>query len=234
MIDYMLTGTASSLQLDILDGAGEVVRTFKAGGAGVRTETAQEIRGPFRRSSGEARLADGRGVHRFAWDLSVPGASGSRHSGPTVVPGTYQAQLIVDGQVLTRSFELLIDPRVAADGVTQADLQAQFDLGLDIVAAIEDASGTIERLEGAMARVAEGSSVEEQLKEIAAALVTDRTISSYPQPMLADQLSYLYSNSQSADQTPAADMYERLEVLVTELEQHKRRLERLMRAIPDR
>ena len=234
VIDYMLTGTAPSLQLDILDGAGEVVRTFKAGGAGVRTEAAQEMRGPFRRFSGEARLGNGRGVHRFAWDLSVPGASGSRRSGPTVVPGTYRAQLTVDGQVGTRSFELLIDPRVAADGVTQADLQAQFDLGLDIVAAIEDASGTIERLEGAMARVAEGSSVEEQLKEIEAALVTDRTISSYPQPMLADQLSYLYSNSQSADQTPAADMYERLEVLVTELEQHKRWLEQLMRAITDR
>ena len=150
-----------------------------------------------------------------------------------MVPGTYQARLTVDGQTQTRSFDLLIDPRVAADGVTQADLQAQFDLGLEIVSAIQDASGTIERLEGAMARVAEGSSVEQQLKEIEAALVTDRTISSYPQPMLADQLSYLYGNTQSADQEPAADMYSRLEVLVTELEQHKQRLERLMRTITD-
>ena len=34
----------------------------------------------------------------------------------------------VDGRELTRSFDVLIDPRVAADGVTLADLQEQFDL----------------------------------------------------------------------------------------------------------
>ena len=233
MIDYMLTVEASSLQLEILDATGEVLRTFESGGDGPRTETAQEMRGPFQRTAGQARLGNGLGVHRFVWDLSVPGPTGSRGGGPTVVPGTYQARLTVDGQTHTRSFELLIDPRVAADGVTQADLQAQFELGLEIMAAIEDASGTIERLEGAMARVAEGSGVEDQLKEIKAALVTDGTISSYPQPMLADQLSYLYGNTQRADQKPAVDMYGRLEVLVTELEQHKQRLERLMRTITD-
>ncbi len=233
VIDYMLTVTASSIQLEILDGAGEVVRTFESGGAGVRTETVQEMRGRFQRSSGQARLGNGLGVHRFVWDLTIPGASGSEGAGPTVVPDTYQARLTVDGQTQTRSFQLLMGPRVAADGVTQADLQAQFDLGLETIAAIEDASATIERLEGAMARVAEGSNVEDQLKEIEAALVTDRTISSYPQPMLADQLSYLYGNTQSADQKPAVDMYGRLEVLVTELERHKQRLERLMRTIAD-
>jgi hypothetical protein len=233
MIDYMLTVEASSLQLEILDATGEVLRTFESGGDGPRTETAQEMRGPFQRTAGQARLGNGLGVHRFVWDLSVPGPTGSRGGGPTVVPGTYQARLTVDGQTHTRSFELLIDPRVAADGVTQADLQAQFELGLEIMAAIEDASGTIERLEGAMARVAEGSGVEDQLKEIKAALVTDGTIPSYPQPMLADQLSYLYGNTQRADQKPAVDMYGRLEVLVTELEQHKQRLERLMRTITD-
>ncbi len=231
VFDYMLTTDASSLQLEILDVSGEVVRTFQASGAGTSTQTGQEMRGQFARTSGQARMGNGRGIHRFRWDLSVRGPNG--RGGPTVVPGSYQARLTVDGQSQTRSFELMIDPRVAADGVTQEDLQAQFDLGLEILAAIADASETIEKLGGAMARVAEGSSVEDQLEEIQTALVTDRSISSYPQPMLADQISYLYGNTQRADQKPAADMYERLEVLVTELEQHKQRLERLMRTITD-
>jgi hypothetical protein len=231
VFDYMLTTDALSLQLEILDASGEVVRTFQASGAGTRTQTGQEMRGQFARTSGQARMGNGRGIHRFRWDLSVRGPNG--RGGPTVVPGSYQARLTVDGQSQTRSFELMIDPRVAADGVTQEDLQAQFDLGLEILAAIADASETIEKLGGAMARVAEGSSVEDQLEEIQTALVTDRSISSYPQPMLADQISYLYGNTQRADQKPAADMYERLEVLVTELEQHKQRLERLMRTITD-
>lgn len=151
-----------------------------------------------------------------------------------VVPGTYMARLTVDGREQTRSFEVMMDPRVAADGVTIADLQAQFDLGIEIRTAIEDADATIERLEGAMERAAEGSDVRAQLQEIEAELVTDRTISSYPEPMLRDQLNYLYGNSQSADQEPGEDMYQRLEVLVAELEQHKERLQRLSRMVSDR
>ncbi len=124
-----------------------------------------------------------------------------------------------------------MDPRVAADGVTVADLQAQFELGIEIRTAIEDADATIERLEGAMQRASEGSDVAAQLKEIESALVTDRTISSYPQPMLRDQLNYLSQNSQRADQEPGEDMYERLEVLVAELEAHKARLQRLIQMV---
>jgi hypothetical protein len=127
-----------------------------------------------------------------------------------------------------------MDPRVVADGVTVADVQEQFDLGIQIRTAIEDADATIGRLEQAMARVSEGSDVEVQLKEIERALLTDRTISSYPQPMLRDQFQYLYGNSISADQEPGEDMYERLEVLVAELEQHKERLARLSRLVSDR
>ena len=232
VIDYSLPSTASGLQLEILNAAGDVLRTFESGGDGARTEQAQEMRGPFQRTTGGARLENGRGVHRFLWDMTVTGPGGAGR-GPTVAPGDYQVRLTADGQTQTRTFELLMDPRVAADGITVTHLQAQFDLGMEVLAAIADAGQTIQTLNGAMQRAADGSSLEDQLKEIETALVTDRTISSYPQPMLADQLSYLYGNTQRADQEPAADMYTRLEVLVTELEAHKARLERLMRTITD-
>ena len=82
-----------------------------------------------------------------------------------------------------------------------------------------------------MRRASEGSDVRIQLKEIEAALVTDRSISSYPQPMLRDQLNYLSGSSQRADQKPGADMYDRLEILVAELEAHKVRLQQLIRLV---
>ena len=69
------------------------------------------------------------------------------------------------------------------------------------------------------------------LREIEAALVTDQSVSSYPQPMLRDQLNYLSGNSRRADQKPAEDMYERLHILISELEAHKVRLQRLMRMV---
>ena len=148
-----------------------------------------------------------------------------------VPPGTYQARLTVDGDAQSKSFAVKIDPRVAQDGVTVADIVEQYELSLQILAAMADASATIEKVEGAMERAAQGSDIRGELAEIEAALVTDRTITSYPQPMLADQIQYLYSMLQSADQKPGKDAYERLDTLRTELEQHKARLERLLRTI---
>jgi len=125
----------------------------------------------------------------------------------------------------------VMDPRVAENGVTTEDLESQYALGIEIIAAIQDTRNTIDRLNRAMAMVADGSDIQGQLKEIEAALVTDRTISSYPRPMLADQLSYLYSNSQRADQRPAEHMRVRLAQLVEELKHHETRLEQLLRTI---
>jgi hypothetical protein len=232
-LDYMLSEPATSVQVEILDGTGTVIRSFESSAPGVSTERAQEMRGPFQRSSGAPAPTGHVGLNRFVWDLAVLGPNESPRGGPLVVPGTYSARLTVDGWQETRAFDVLIDPRVAADGVTIADLQAQFDLGIEIRTAIEDADATIGRLETALERAAEGTDVRTQLEEIEDALITDRTISSYPQPMLRDQFNYLYGNTQRADQEPGKDMYERLEVLVTELEQHKERLQRLSRMVSD-
>ena len=191
------------------------------------------MRAPFQRTVGGPSLSMARGAHRFVWNLSVDAEGAGFAGGPRVVPGNYHARLTVDGQEMDQWFEVKIDPRVAEDGVTVADIQEQFDLSLQILAAMGDATATIEQVQGAMESAADGSSVADQLEEIHAAFVTDQTISSYPQPMLAAQLSYLYSSLQRADQKPGVDQYERLETLQAELEAHKARLERLLRTITE-
>lgn len=232
-LDYYLPTTAQSVQVEILDAAGESVRTFESASPGMRSQQAQEMRGPFQRVTGAAGPTLDQGLNRFVWDLTVPGPGGAARGGPIVVPGTYTARLTVDGRTSQRSFDIMMDPRVAADGVSIADLQAQFDLGIQIRTAIEDADATIERMRGAQERVAEGTDVERELKELERDLLTDRSITSYPEPMLRDQMNYLYGNTQRADQRPAADMYQRLDVLVGELEEHKARLQRLIRMVTD-
>ncbi len=232
-LDYFLTTDARSVTVEILDANGQSVRTFESSGPGMSTESGQAMRAPFQRPVGAAAPTLNQGLNRFVWDMTVTGPNGAARGGPMVVPGTYTARLTVDGNVIDRSFEIVMDPRVEADGVTVEDLQAQFDLGIEIRTAIEDADATIERLRGAQERVAEGTDVGRELKEIERALLTDRTITSYPQPMLRDQFNYLYGNSQRADQRPAADMYDRLNQLVTELESHKSRLQRLIRMVTD-
>ncbi len=232
-VDYHLSEAADNVMLEFLDTQGNVLRSFGDEGEGVTTEERQEMRAPYTVQIGEDVLDGSEGVHRFVWDLTVPGPESDPDDGPMVVPGDYQVRLTVDGQSQTRDFEVLMDPRVIDDGVTVADLQDQFDLALEIIAAMDDAGSTIDRLEEAMARAADGSDVSAELAEIEAALVTDPNdeISSYPQPMLASQLDYLYGNSTAADQKPGEDMYTRLEVLKAELEEHKANLERLVRTI---
>ena len=137
-LDYMLDVDANGVRIEIMDDVGSVVRSFEGPGGGSAAPTLH------------------RGLNRFVWDLTVPGPNGVTRGGPTVVPGTYVVRLTVDGRQQTRSFEILMDPRVAADGVTVADLQEQFDLGIEIRTAIEDADATIGRLEGAMRRVSGG------------------------------------------------------------------------------
>ena len=185
----------------------------------------------------EPRVGTTAGMHRFLWDLRYPGGLAGR--GPLAIPDRYEVRLTADGLSQTRSLEVLIDPRVAEDNVTLADMQEQFSLNIrirdalirgrlavrDIASAKEDmeAGGQAGRDAAARAMAA-----LEELAEVEAALVS-RTDGSYQTPMLVDQLSYLYGMTSRADQRPGADAYERLQVLEDELERHIETLQRIMR-----
>ena len=80
----------------------------------------------------EIKLEPVPGWNRFEWNLQVEDAkkfdglilwNESGLDGPVVVPGSYQVRLTAEGETLTKSFELLSDPRSTA---TQAELQEQF------------------------------------------------------------------------------------------------------------
>jgi hypothetical protein len=88
------------------------------------------------------------GVQRFTWDLqsqpvvSFPGMVlwGATTNGPTVLPGTYQARLTVDGRTLTQSFAVKKHPW---RNVSDADLQEQFDLASQIRDKVNEANNAI-------------------------------------------------------------------------------------------
>ncbi len=225
MIDYYLRDGADTVTLEILDGAGQVVRTFRSGGREAGSRSGQGMRAPFMRAAA-ARLEKSRGMHRFVWDLSVAGPTGAR-GGPMVVPGTYQARLTAAGVTQTRSFEVRIDPRVAAYGVTVADLREQFDVSMDILQLMSDAAATVDRVRAARTRMRGNAAAVRELDALEAALVTDPTITSYPQPMLLAQIQYLYAMLQRADQKPGRDAYERLAQLRSQLGGLQARLARV-------
>ena len=201
MIDYYLAAELEGdVTLEILDAEGMVLREFSSGAKKQEAEETQQMRGPGANVR-VATLAKSAGMHRFTWDLRHPGAlddEGERGRGPLAVPGAYQARLTVGDWSATQSFEVLIDPRVDADGVSQADLEEQLAFNLQVRDALSDAQQAAVRIDSTKslltdrvdAEDAQALRVKEDLDEIEAALVTDDA-DSYPPPMLINQLKYL-------------------------------------------
>jgi photosystem II stability/assembly factor-like uncharacterized protein len=143
-IYYYLKEPAEKVTIEILDAKGQVIRTF----TGTREEEKKaDARRPDALVSEESDFGPGpprtrltnAGLTRFAWDLRYPGATvfprmilwgANAGQGPAAVPGGYQVRLTVGNHVETQQFVVKIDPRLI--GVTEKDLQEQFDLAMKI------------------------------------------------------------------------------------------------------
>ena len=177
-------------------------------------------------SAGTPRLDAEPGMHRFVWDMSHPGAwnSDSRRlgrGGPTVVPGTYTVRLSSGAWSESQPLEVRIDPRAAEDGVTQADLEAQLALNIQIRDLMTRAAMAAARVERALENGDDGAAV----RDLRAELITSRE-GSYQQPMLLDQISYLYGMTNGADQRPGDQVYRRYEELRRQLDALESRIDR--------
>ncbi|HVZ22315.1 MAG TPA: hypothetical protein VG871_14685, partial [Vicinamibacterales bacterium] len=138
-IDYVLKAPAQKVTVDILDGQGNVVRSFS--NAAADNEKKEAPASPeeefFRPRDPKPPLAAG--MHRLNWDLRYTGATdfpglimwAASTRGPVAPPGTYQVRVTADGQTQTQPFAIKREPHILAD-VTDADLQKQFDLAMKI------------------------------------------------------------------------------------------------------
>ena len=136
-IEYYLPSTpAGPVTIEVLDGAGAVVNAYNsdapAAGRGGRgrggrgggaeaddPEAAMAVNRFARATATVSRVTKNEGHNRFIWDVR-------NQSGLAVPPGSYQARITVGEKTLTQPFTVLIDPNVAAEGVTVADLKEQY------------------------------------------------------------------------------------------------------------
>ena len=209
-IDYYLAGEpAADVKLEITDGRGNVVRAFTA-----QTGAAAVVPGAGRRGGGASAPLTRREWHnRFVWDLRHAGAPGA--AGPLVVPGSYQVRLSAGEWSQSRPLEVRIDPRVAAAGVTQADLQEQLDLSLKLRDAIADARALGSKLTAARQSAQPGAANAKALQGLVERVVTADVV--YPQPMLIDQLSNVARMIGQADQKVGRDAFVRFDDLMKEM-----------------
>ena len=229
---YLASAPDGDITLEILDAAGSVVRKYtsaapaegQTGGQGMRAARFGMV---------AQNLPKKAGHNRFPWDLRTVGpwdraTSSGGPGGPMVVPGKYQVRLTAGQVVQTRTVEVALDPRVVADGVTQADLAELYDLNVKVRDAISEGRRLQQRLSAAMEKAnvrppaapgpgqwVSAAKYDHPLQALWARVVT--APGPYPQPMLLDQLQNIARMLGQAEQKPGKDAWDRYNDLMKEL-----------------
>ena len=123
VIDYYLPAGAPKVSVEILDPGGRVIRSFDSSERSVREEVPSTHAG----------------ANRFTWDLRYPGPVtfpgivlryANPGQGPMAPPGRYAVRLSANGVTETQPLMIDRDPRLT--DVTDADLQEQFKVAMEI------------------------------------------------------------------------------------------------------
>jgi hypothetical protein len=233
-IEYYLASTpAGPVTIDILDARGELVNSYTgqtgpAAGARPDPNTPEAMmmagRGGQRRGGmAAARVTGNEGHNRFVWNVQ-------HESGLGAPPGDYQVRLTVGSTTLTQALNVLVDPRLAEEGLTAADLLEQFehnlkmrDMVAEVNALVDRVREAQERLQGATGRDAQ---VARNLDEIAGRLITGSI--RYSAPGLQTHITYLAGMTSRTDQKVGRDAFERYEVLRAELDEITAEVNRLI------
>jgi hypothetical protein len=147
-VDYQLKNAAQKVTIDFLDAKGSVIRSFSNEAA--QTEKPAEQGNDDFRGPRDPKPPLTAGIHRLNWDLRYKGATdfpgmimwAASTRGPAAPPGNYQVRVTaVDASCSagpqacqhaeTQPFAIKREPHILAD-ITDADLQKQFDLAMQI------------------------------------------------------------------------------------------------------
>ncbi|MGH7446985.1 MAG: hypothetical protein ACRELT_05465, partial [Longimicrobiales bacterium] len=234
-IDYFLNGPVQgTVTLEIVDGAGTIMRSFTSDTAAARPSAAARPGMPgsqgarFGEAAGAPSLPVATGLNRFEWDLRVSGAgTAGRGAGPMEAPGHYTARLLVPGaRPLTAPVVVAVDPRLLADGIGVEDLQAQFELAARVAQLMSDVQQLQSDIRAARDSLAGNTGALARLDALEQRVVT-RSGQAYPQPMLAAQISYLNGIVSRGDNRPHRDAYVRHDELRAQVDAARTELQQI-------
>jgi photosystem II stability/assembly factor-like uncharacterized protein len=227
---YLGSAPPGAVTLDILDPKGTLINSYNSeaptGRAG-RTvgDTPQEdpdAPSPRRFGAPPPRVTKVMGLNRVVWDLR-------NQAGIIVPPGQYQARLKVGDMTLTQPFNVLIDPRVAEDGVTIADLREQFDHNMRVRELLNGVNQLAARVREAQSKFVNASGdgdTAARVNAVAAKLFTEPV--RYGKPGLQAHVAYLAGMTGNTDQKIGRDAVLRYEALRKEFEEMKAEVDRFL------
>jgi photosystem II stability/assembly factor-like uncharacterized protein len=252
--DYYLGREAEEVKVEVLDAQGKVLRSFTGtpkdpppppggGGGG----------GPFG-GGPPPRVGVKKGMNRFTWDLRQDGAvvfpgmimwAAQPQRGPSSPPGQYSVRISALGETATRSFNIGLEPRLKAQGISEADLHEQYKLSTQVRDKVTEANNAViqirsirEQVTERMAKVPERRRAE--IQAIADGLMKPLTVveeevyqvknRSGQDPLnypirLNNKIAALSGVIESNDNKPTDQSYEVFKELSTELDAQLQKLQ---------
>jgi photosystem II stability/assembly factor-like uncharacterized protein len=225
VIDYYLAQPAKTVQLQILDAGGKVVRTYSNAPIAPLDQPLPPVQSAWLQP--RLPLPATSGAHRVTWDLrwpippairvsygdmmqAVPGGTPFAPQGPLAVPGNYTVKLTVDGATATQPLVVREDPRLGDAPDVRVGMQKQLALARDIVAVMAASKQAYEQgtaLESGVAALATGTSAKDakalqasvtKLTGAAADAGISLSGSNYAVPPVTGPLSFSRTNGQAS------------------------------------
>ena len=223
-IDYFLdNNNYKEIKLSIFNEKGDLINSFENK---QDVEKIDEVTYDMQSSQfstiNSSKLTIKKGLNRFRWDLRHHGISGKDKKknikGPLIKPGNYQIQLSLDNEVfLKNNLEVYKNPN---SDVLNSKLVELEKFQLKLIKKIKEAIQFADKLVTLSNDKKISRKKSELLNEIIRDLVTED--GPYMQPMLIDQLKYLYNMVSKADQILGKDAYNRFDELINQFERLKK------------
>jgi hypothetical protein len=149
--DYYLNKDASEVKIEFLDASGSVLRSFTGTPKTEKPAANADDDNPFF-GGGPPRVPTARGINRFTWDMRYEGAvvfpgmimwAAQPQRGPAAPTGKYSVRITANGETKSRDFNIALDPRLIAEGITEADLLEQFKLSLRVRDKVTEANQAV-------------------------------------------------------------------------------------------
>ena len=146
--DYYLNTEAAEVKIEFLDASGTVLRTF----TGQPKAAAPVVNDGDFFGFAPPRVNTAKGINRFTWDMRYEGATvfpgmimwaAQPQRGPAAPPGRYSMRITANGQTTSRDFSVTVDPRLVADGISEADLLEQFKLSVRVRDKVSEANQAV-------------------------------------------------------------------------------------------
>jgi len=241
-VDYYLAARPTdTVRIEITDANGKLVNSYKSdvqapaiggrgrGGGGGDPDDPDAAMMEGRPGRGVAAAAGGptlnqvtrnAGMNRFVWGLQ-------HQNGLGAPPGQYTVKVSVAGQTQTVPLRVRMDPRLALDGTTESDLQAQFAHNTTMREMVAEVNGMVQRTRQAETRLrnATGAAADTLAKVKAVSEVLNTQPIRYGKPGLQAHITYLAGMTARSDQKVGRDAYERYAWLRKELDKAKKALD---------